>query len=136
MNCIYRKLTFVLFLCLGIPPLSHTQSSGAQIPHRIINAQEINTAGYDRFKLVLHYLMPDLFPNTEQGWVKTLREISFYIDDNRSEQEDLDGINPRRVKRIEIWEKRWEPAPMAFPDLAYSRFVVRIETNGSLPVNR
>ena len=89
MKCTSRKLTVVLFLCLGIPSLSHTQSSGARIPHRIINAQEINTAGDDRFKLVLHYLMPDLFPKTEQGWVKTLREISVHRPENPHHEEFL-----------------------------------------------
>jgi hypothetical protein len=124
----HRIPFFVAAMCVGALSFSYAQSQESRIPHRIINAEDIKKAGDDRFKLVLHYLMPDLFPKTEQGWFNKLADITFYVDDDRCEQEDLEDLDPHQVKRIVIWEKRWEPAPMAFPDLAQSRYVVRIET--------
>jgi hypothetical protein len=124
----HRILFSIVALCASALSLSDAQSQENRFPHRIINAEDISKAGDDRFKLVLHYLMPDLFPKTEQGWFNKLADITFYVDDDRCEQEDLDELDPHQVKRIVIWEKRWEPAPMAFPDLAQSRYIVRIET--------
>lgn len=123
-----RVVPFAVALCMSALSLSFAQSQESRIPHRIINAEEIKKAGDDRFKLVLHYLVPDLFPKTEQGWYNKLKDITFYVDNDRCEQEDLEDLDPHLVKRIDIWEKRWEPAPMEFPDLAYSRYLVRIET--------
>ena len=128
MNLQRQMIILLLAICLGALSLGCAQSLQSRIPHRIINAEEIKKAGDDRFKLVLHYLMPDLFPKTEQGWNRTWRKITFYVDDDQCDQEDLEDLDPHQVKRIVIWEKRWEPNPMAFPDLAYSQYVVRIET--------
>ena len=124
----HRISFFIIALCVSALSLSYAQSQENRIPHRVINAEEIKKAGDDRFKLVLHYLMPDLFPKTEQGWVNKTADITFYVDNDRCEQEDLEDLDPHQVKRIVIWEKRWEPAPMELPDLASSRYVVRIET--------
>ena len=124
----HHVLFCVFALCVGALSLSRAQSQENRFPHRIINAEEIKKAGDERFKLVLHYLMPDLFPKTEQGWLSKTASMTFYVDDDRCEQEDLDDLDPQQVKRIVIWEKRWEPGPMNLPDLAYSRYIVRIET--------
>ena len=124
----HRMLFFIVALCVSSFLHSSAQSQESRFPHRIINAEEIKKAGDERFKLVLHYLMPDLFPKTEQGWLNKLDSITFYVDDDRCEQEELDDLDPHQIKRIVIWEKRWEPAPMEFPDLAQSRYIVRIET--------
>ena len=124
----HRISFFVVALCAGALSLSYAQSIESRIPHRIIGADEITKAGDDRFKLVLHYLMPDLFPKTEQGWFNKLDQITFYVDDDRCEQEDLEDLDPHQVKRIVIWEQRREPAPMEFPSLARTQYVVRIET--------
>lgn len=124
----HRIQIFVVALCVSALSLSYAQSQEDRIPHRVINAEEIKKAGDDRFKLVLHYLMPDLFPKTEQGWFNKLGDITFYVDGDHCEQEDLEDLDPLQVKRIVIWEKRWEPSPMNLPDLAYSRYIVRIET--------
>jgi hypothetical protein len=124
----HRILFFAVTLCVSALSLSYAQSRENRFPRRIISAEDIKKAGDDRFKLVLHYLMPDLFPKTEQGWFNKLTDITFYVDDDRCEQEDLDDLDPQQVKRIVIWEKRWEPAPLEFPDLAQSRYIVRIET--------
>ena len=128
MNFRHRISFFAVALCVGTLSLSYAQSPENRVPHRIISAEDIKKAGDDRFKLVLHYLMPDLFPKTEQGWLRKISNITFYVDNERCEQEDLDDLDPHQVKRIDIWEKRWEPAPMEFPDLTYSRYIVRIET--------
>ncbi len=124
----HRIPFFVAAMCVAALSFSYAQFQVNRFPHRIINAEEINKAGDDRFKLVLHYLMPDLFPKTEQGWFNKLADITFFVDNDRCEQEDLEDLDPHQVKRIVIWEKRWEPAPMNLPDLAYSRYIVRIET--------
>jgi|WetSurMetagenome_2_1015567.scaffolds.fasta_scaffold844614_1 hypothetical protein len=128
MNCKKRCAFFVLGLFFSLPLLSFAQSAGDRIPHRTISSDDIRKAGDDRFKLVLHYLMPDLFPKTEQAWHNTEKQITFYVDNEICEQEDLEDLDPQHVKRISIWEKHWEPGPMAFPDLVSSRYVVRIET--------
>ena len=106
----------------------YAQTDNLRFPHRVISAEEIKKAGDDQFKLVLHYLMPDVFPRTVEGWNTRLHDFVFYVDNERCEPEYLDDLDPHLVKRISIWEKRWEPTPMAFPNLAYFRFVVSIET--------
>jgi hypothetical protein len=127
MNLKHRFIC-ILAICLSVSFSSYAQSAQERMPHRTITSDDIRKAGDDRFKLVLHYLMPDLFPKTDQAWHNTQQQITFYVDNELCEQEDLEDLDPQNVKRIVIWEKRWESAPMAFPDLATSRFVVRIET--------
>jgi hypothetical protein len=104
------------------------QTDDKRFPHRVISAEEIKKAGDEQFKLVLHYLLPGVFPRTVEGWNTRLDDFVFYVDNERCEPEYLDDLDPHQVKRISIWEKRWEPTPMAFPNLAYFRYVVSIET--------
>ncbi len=96
--------------------------------HRIVDAQEIRDAGYDQFRLVLHYLMPDVFPRTVEAWTARTSDFTVYVDKNRLEPECLDDLDPRRVKKITVWEKGWDIMPMDLPSLAPSRYVVSIET--------
>ena len=96
--------------------------------HRVVEAKEIQKAGYDQFRLTLNYLMPDVFPKTAEGWSGKMSEFAIYVDKKRCEPEYLDDLDPRQVKRITVWEKGWDITPMDFPNLAPSRFVVSIET--------
>jgi hypothetical protein len=104
------------------------QSLDERIPHRVITAAEIQKAGDEPFQKVLHYLLPEVFPKTDQAWLRTIHTMSFYVDHERFEPECINGIRPDEVKQILIWEKPWEPSPTTLPTLDYTKYVVSIET--------
>ncbi len=108
---------------------SFGQGASGTLSNRIISAQEIQKAGDQPFQRVLHYLMPDLFPKTEEAWYRTGRFVTFYVDSTLIEPDELNAIAPKDVKRILVWEQPWEQPPPEFPSLLRSRYVVSIETS-------
>lgn len=128
-----QSLSRTIFFCCLAVVFSAFSTIQAQLKieprsHRVVEAKEIQEAGYNQFRLTLHYLMPDVFPKTAEGWSGKMSEFTIYVDKERCEPEYLDDLNPRQVKRITVWEKNWDITPMNFPNLAPSRYVVSIET--------
>jgi hypothetical protein len=98
-----------LFCCLAAffsaSSTIHAQLKTEPRSHRIVEAREIQKAGYDQFRLTLHYLMPDVFPRTAEGWSGRMSEFTIYVDKERCEPEYLDDLDPQQVKKITVWEK-------------------------------
>lgn len=111
---------------LALPALA--QGTAGRYPHRVITSDEIRKAGDQPFQHVLHYLLPEVFPKTDQAWLRTINTLSLYVDNEKLEPEYINAIRTSNVRRILIWEKPWESAPMILPDLARTRYVVSIET--------
>jgi hypothetical protein len=93
-----------------------------------MEAKEIQKAGYEQFRLTLHYLMPDVFHKTAEAWSGKTSEFTIHVEYERCEPEYIDDIDPQQVKWITVWEKSWDIMPLALPSLAPSRYVVSIET--------
>lgn len=108
--------------------LACSQPLQAKLPHRVITATDIQKAGDQQFQYVLHYLLPDVFPRTDQAWERTSKRMTIYVDNKKFEPEYINRLRPGDVTRILIWETRWEPSPMSLPTLSGTKYVVSIET--------
>jgi len=117
-----------MIVSIMVGSLGYSQPLEEKSPHRVITAKDIQKAGDVPFQDVLHYLMPDVFPKTDQAWLRTISTLSIYIDNERFEPEYINRIRPGDVTRILIWEKPWEPSPMSLPTLNSVKYVVSIET--------
>jgi len=116
----------LLGVCGGTSVLA--QNLSEKFPHRTITAEEIRQAGEQPFQDVLHYLVPDVFPKTDQAWLRTINTMTLYVNHKKFEPEFINTIHAGDVKRILIWEQPWEPSPMSYPALASVKYVVSIET--------
>lgn len=128
LNAGKKRLFWLMILSAIVASLACTQPLAEKFPHRVITANEIEKAGDQSFQNVLHYLLPDVFPKTDQAWLRTINTMSIYVDNEKFEPEYIDRINPADVTRILIWEKPWEPSPMSLPTLNSTKYVVSIET--------
>ena len=128
MNARKNPLFGLVILTVIAGSLACGQPVEERFPHRVITAEEIRKAGDEPLQRVLHYLLPDVFPKTEQAWLRTIGTISIYVDNQRFEPEYINRIQPGDVRRILIWETRWEPSPMSLPALNNTKYVVSIET--------
>ncbi|HCA79134.1 MAG TPA: hypothetical protein DEP53_05300 [Bacteroidetes bacterium] len=123
-----KKLLSLTIISMIAGSLACSQPLQEKLPHRVITANDIQKAGDQKFQYVLHYLLPDVFPRTDQAWERTGKRMSIYVDNERFEPEYINRIRPGDVKRILIWETRWEPSPMSLPALNGTKYVVSIET--------
>ena len=115
-------ISFIAATLATAQPLEH------KFPHRVISAEDIEKAGDQSFQNVLHFLLPEVFPKTDQAWLRTINTMSMYVDNERFDPEYINRIVPSDVTRILIWERPWEPSPMSLPTLNHTKYVVSIET--------
>ena len=127
-SAVKKQLFGLMLLSVLAGSLAYGQPLEERFPHRLITAKEIQKAGDQPFQNVLHYLLPDVFPKTDQAWQRTINTMSFYVDKKRFEPEYINRIQPGDVTRILIWERPWEPSPMSLPTLSNTKYVVSIET--------
>ncbi len=123
-----KKLFGLMILSVIVGSLAYGQPLEERFPHRVITARDIQKAGDQPFQNVLHYLLPNVFPKTDQAWLNTISTMSFYVDNERFEPEYINRIRPGDVTRILIWERPWESSPMSLPTLNNTKYVVSIET--------
>lgn len=128
MNPGKQRLFFLTIMSMIAASLACSQPLQEKLPHRVITATDIQKAGDQQFQYVLHYLLPDVFPRTDQAWERTGKRMSLFVDNERFEPEYINRILPGDVTRILIWETRWEPSPMSLPALSGTKYVVSIET--------
>lgn len=123
-----KRLLGLVTMCIIAVSFAFSQPHEERFPHRVITAKEIQKAGDQPFQNVLHYLLPDVFPKTDQAWLRTISTMSIYLNKERFEPEYINRIQPGDVTRILIWERPWEPSPMSLPTLNSAKYVVSIET--------
>jgi hypothetical protein len=128
LNVGQKRLFGLMIVTVIAGTIAFSQPLAERIPHRVITAQDIHEAGDQKFQNVLHYLLPDVFPKTDQAWLRTISTMSIYVDNERFEPENINSIQPGDVTRILIWEAPWEPSPMSLPTLSRTKYVVSIET--------
>jgi hypothetical protein len=123
-----KRLFGLMIMCIIAVSFAFSQPLEERFPHRVITAKDIQKAGDQPFQNVLHYLLPDVFPKTDQAWLRTINTMSVYLNKERFEPEYINRIQPGDVTRILIWERPWEPSPMSLPTLNNTKYVVSIET--------
>jgi len=122
------RLSGLIMISFVVGSLATAQPLEEKFPHRVITAKDIEKAGDQSFQHVLHFLLPEVFPKTDQAWMRTINTMSIFVDSERFEPEYINRIQPGDVTRILIWEKPWEPSPMSLPTLNNTKYVVSIET--------
>jgi hypothetical protein len=97
-------------------------------PDYLVKAAEIQKVGDMEFWRAMNYLLPELFPRKESAWHSWLQRYVFYVDTTKMEPEEVENLPTEDVTEIAVWDSRVAPAPMAFPAIAHTRYIVSIET--------
>ena len=97
-------------------------------PDYLVKAAKIQKVGDMEFWRAMNYLLPELFPRKESAWHTWLQRYVFYVDTTKMEPEEVENLPTQDVTEIAVWDSRVAPAPMAFPAIAHTRYIVSIET--------